>query len=224
MSHKPWINTIANAIKDKELEAKEKELTDQEAADQEAAQKSYTPEEWDTEFESFQATLAEDARRQQLEEEARAATPVNIYGNAFEMQQALTGVYGPAAQAQAIGQYQESPGVSALRDAGMKSIEGEASITGQGGGSRLKAISKFNQDLASQDYGNWYNRLGGITGVNVTAANAAVGVGTAAGVGQSNIITSQGDNRANAILSRPNTMGSTLGDLGSLYAYNQGRK
>ncbi len=91
-------------------------------------------------------------------------------GAAFRKQQALSGALGPDAQRQAYEEFTESPGVAFLREQGMRGLESKAATTGRAGGTRLKAISEFNQGLALQDFQNQFARLGTVTNTQLEAA------------------------------------------------------
>jgi len=72
---------------------------------------------------------------------------------------------------------QQDPSYQFRLNQGLDSIESGAAA--QGGllsGSTLKALNNYGQNLASQEYGNAYNRLSNIVGMG---QNAAAGVGNA---------------------------------------------
>jgi hypothetical protein len=104
----------------------------------------------------------------------------------FQKQQALSGALGPEAQAQAFADFQEDPGTAFAREQGLRLVNSKAGATGQGGGERLRELTKFSQGLALQDLSNRFNRLGAVTGTGLTAAQAIGGIGSNAssGIGQ----------------------------------------
>jgi len=136
---------------------------------------------------------------------------------AFERQQALTGALGPEAQNQAYQQFQESPGVQWQRDQGLRGIEAELGSQGVGGGTRLKAITEYNQQLAMQDFANQFNRLGAVTGVGLNAASALTGAGANATAGQAAALQVGGAARAGAALGRAGAFASGVQNLGNIY-------
>jgi len=105
---------------------------------------------------------------------------------AADLQSAYSGALGPDAQQGAFSQYQESPGVQFLRDQGQRGIDQSLSARGVGGGGRLKALSRFNQGLALQDFGNQFNRLGTVADRGVRQADLGISerFGTAAGINE----------------------------------------
>lgn len=112
--------------------------------------------------------------------------------DANNLQAALSGAMGPDAQAQAYANFQESPGQAWLREQGERSLtRNAAALGGLGGGNVMKELTRYGQGLASQDFNNYFNRLGGIAdrGMQASALGAnlrgqGVGAATAAG-GQS---------------------------------------
>lgn len=175
-----------------------------------------TPEQvWQEDMDTYRSDLKDSARTTNAEQEAQRNNPQFNYGDSFDMQKAQAGVLGPEAQRQAMAQYSESPGVQWQREQGMRSLENDAAITGKGGGSRLKAISQFNQGLAQQDFNNQFNRLGSITGVNVNAANTTAGLVTNTAVGQANVQQSIGNAQAGASLARGQAIGSAMNSISS---------
>ena len=147
---------------------------------------------------------------------------------AFQRQQALSGALGPAEQAAAFQAFEESPGVSFLREQGLRDIDRQLSAAGGlGGGSRLQAISRFNQGLALQDLQNQFNRLGAVTGVGLGAAQALAGAGQQAAAGQAQTVLGSaaaqgqafqagGAAQAQGILGRTQAFQSGLSDLATL--------
>ena len=138
---------------------------------------------------------------------------------AFQKQQALSGAMGPEAQQEAYASYQESPGVAWAREQGMRGIEQNLGAQGIGGGSRLKAMSRFNQGLAMQDFSNQFNRLGAITGVGLGAATSLMGGGAAAAAGQAQQAESAAAARAGGILAggqQANQMTSNAVQVGKM--------
>ena len=101
--------------------------------------------------------------------------PLADAGNtAFKQQQDLAGVNGPDAQRLAFANYQQSPGVEFQRQQGMRGIEQNLAQTGTGGGTRLKAISQFNQGLAMQDFANQFARVKDVAQTGLGATDAMV--------------------------------------------------
>ena len=74
--------------------------------------------------------------------------------------------------------FETSPGYEFVRDEGQRNLGN--SFAARGGafsGNALRALSQFNQGLASQEYGNWWNRGAGLAGIGQTATNTGVAAG-----------------------------------------------
>lgn len=133
----------------------------------------------------------------------------------FQMQQSLAGARGVDAQKEAYANYVESPGVAFLRERGMRGIEQNAAAQGSlYSGNTMKALSEFNQGLALQDFNNYYNRLGSLTGVSLGAAQALGGVGGEAAAGQAQLTSGAGSEIAAGKLGKATTYQSAFSDLG----------
>lgn len=83
---------------------------------------------------------------------------------AFNQQAALSGAQGAEAQQQAYSQFQSSPGQQFLQQQAEKALLRNAAATGQlGGGNTQSALQQQAIGFASQDFDNYYNRLGGVS-------------------------------------------------------------
>ena len=131
------------------------------------------------------------------------------------LQGALSGASGQLAQEQAYAQFQESPGVAFMREQGMRGIGNSISQSGRGGGSRLKAISEFNQGLALQDFNNQFNRLGSITGTGLAAQTSLAGVASDASAAQATQTNLAGAAQAQGQIAQGNAFASGLNQLGT---------
>ena len=141
--------------------------------------------------------------------------------------------YGSLMRRFSMEDFQADPGYAFRQQEGMKGIEGGAAA--RGGllsGGALKAIQKYGQDLASQEYGNaygrfnadqtnQYNRLAGLvnTGQGATnqLTNAAGNLGSQIG---SNIIGAGNANAASTI-GQANAWNGLIGTAANAYQNNQ---
>lgn len=122
--------------------------------------------------------------------EAPAATPVGNYESFFA-----------------------SPDFQFRQQQGDKNINNWfAARGGAQSGNALKALTEYNSNLAAGEFGNWFNRQLGLTGVGQTAnaQNAAAGTNNAALAG--NAAMAAGDARASGILNTTNTLQNALYD------------
>jgi hypothetical protein len=129
--------------------------------------------------------------------------------------------------------FEADPGYQFRRDEGAQAIERSAAARGGllSGGTG-KALTRYGQDVASQEYSNAYsrfnadrtqrfNRLASIAGVGQTSVNqtGAQGAQVAANVG--NNITGAGNATAAGYIGRANAVNDTASTLGNFYLQNQ---
>lgn len=133
--------------------------------------------------------------------------------------------------------YEADPGYAFRLSEGNKALE--TSAAARGGvlsGGTLKALARYSQDTASQEYGaaygRWnqnttdrYNRLASIAGVGQTATNSGIAAGAnnqaaqaagAGAIGQN--ILGAGNARASQYVATGNAIGNLAGNIGQYYA------
>lgn len=95
--------------------------------------------------------------------------------------------YSPIGMTQARG-FTETPGYQFRVQEGEKGVLNNLAALGmKNSGSALKALEKYRQGVASQEYGNYLNRLSSLAGVGQTQTSQinSLGVGTGRSIGQS---------------------------------------
>ncbi len=121
--------------------------------------------------------------------------------------------------------YEVDPGYNFRLTEGLKALDRTAAARGGLlGGNQLRGVTQFGQNLASEEFGNAYNRfinrqnvqrnaLAGLAGVGQTTASTlgAAGQNMASNVG--NLVTQQGVNAANAGLIGARATASMYGDV-----------
>jgi hypothetical protein len=118
--------------------------------------------------------------------------------------------------------FQADPGYNFARNEGMRGIERSAAARGGAtGGNALRALSQFNQGMADQSYGNWWNRQAGLAGVGQASAQSlgALGAQTASNIGNS--LMAGGDARASGIAGQANALSGGLAGLSNIWQYNR---
>jgi len=101
---------------------------------------------------------------------------------AFDLQAALSGALGPAAQKQAFDNYNQSPEMAyALSQAEKGITRNSAATGGLKGGNVLDALQRNAIGMAQQDYGNAFNRLGSLSAMGHNSANLLGGLQANAG-------------------------------------------
>jgi hypothetical protein len=114
----------------------------------------------------------------------------------------------------------KSPDYEFRRSEGMRGTERSAAARGGAfGGNALRALSEFNSNLASSEYGNYFNRLSSLAGIGQSATNqtAAYGADHAANAGRNALYA--GDARASGIINQSNAIGQGLNGLAGAYGY-----
>lgn len=109
------------------------------------------------------------------------------------------------------------PGYALRRREGMTSLENSA--LARGGllsGNFLKNAQRYGQDLASQEYGNAFNRMAGIAGVGQSQAQQLSGLGSqfASSTGQN--LMNAANARASGYAGKANATTDMLGNLTNL--------
>lgn len=121
-----------------------------------------------------------------------------------------------------INQIQMDPGYAFREQQGMKALNQSMAARGLGtSGSGIKGALEFGQGLASQEYGNAYNRfmanranqiamLQGGVGTGLTAAGGTADLAGRAGLGLANLYSGTGANLAETTLGAGRAMGAGL--------------
>ena len=116
----------------------------------------------------------------------------------------------------------QDPGYQFRQSEAQKAMERSAAARGlRLSGGTLRAIGDYTSGLASQEFGNSYNRLASLAGVGQAATSQQVGLGQnyANSVGQNALAA--GNARASGYLGQANALNNTLGDVSGLYMMNQ---
>ena len=109
-----------------------------------------------------------------------------------------------------------SPDYEFRRTEGTRGIEQSAAARGGAlSGNAIKEAQRYSSGLASQEFGNYFNRLATIAGIGQTATNTGVvaGQGYADSIGTG--LLGQGNARASGILGQTNSWVNALDGLGN---------
>lgn len=101
--------------------------------------------------------------------------------------------------------WQTSPGYGWRMSEGINAIN--KSAAGRGSllsGATLKSLNKYGQGLASEEYGNVFNRLAGMAGVGSNTANQSAAAANQTGQAMGQNILSAGDARASGYINAAN--------------------
>ncbi len=182
--------------------------------------------------ESAAASRYQAEIQKQMYDQTRAdQTPWREAGqNALTQLTAGTAAGGDLMRSFSMADYEADPGYAFRLSEGMKAIERSAAARGGAlSGGALRGIERYGQGLASEEYGNAFNRyttnqtnrfnrLASVAGVGQTA-NAALGQ---AGSNYANAITgisqANATNQGNAILAAGNARASGYAGMGNAIA------
>lgn len=144
-------------------------------------------------------------------------TPPPVQNSATTAQQAQ------AQQMAAFDAFRNSSGYNFRLNQGQNSVTAALGSRGMlDSGAARRALTEYGQNFGSNEFGNYYNMLGGLSGTGLTAASAQAGVGQ----GYANAVSQNNNNAANATgnaaLVGANGVNSALGSALSAYGYSQG--
>lgn len=173
---------------------------------------------------------AVDAWKSELRRQAEAQAANNSGGPQNTQQDAD---YGSLMRSFGMQDFQADPGYAFRQSEGMKGVENSAAA--RGGllsGAALKAIQKYGQDLASQEYGNAYqrfnadqtnkyNRLAGIVNTGQGATNQVGNAAANFGNAQASNLIGAGNAQAAGMVGSANAINSGIGQATNLYQQNQ---
>jgi hypothetical protein len=110
---------------------------------------------------------------------------------------------GALARLQDPNAFQADPGYNFQRTEGMRGIERSfAARGGAASGNALRALAEFNNGLAAQSYGNWWNRQAGLAGVGQSSAQNLGALGSQFSSRIGNNLQNAGDARASGIVNQ----------------------
>jgi hypothetical protein len=119
-----------------------------------------------------------------------------------------------------LSQFTASPGYQFRRDEGTRGITNSFGASGGAfSGNALKALSEFNSNLASNEFGNYVNQLSTIAGNGQQATSQNNQLGAAAAATQGNNTMYAGDARASGIENTANVVSGGLNQLGQIAGY-----
>lgn len=164
--------------------------------------------------------------------EGRKFTPTQAAKDATEPA-SHTGAFGSLSKSFTLADFQKDPGYDFRMQEGQKALERSAAARGglQGGGT-LKALTRYGQDYASNEYGNAYNRwnndnttrfnrLASLAQVGQTANNTIAQAGQANASNANSNVLAAGNARASGYVGTANAINSGLNNSMSLYMMNQ---
>lgn len=158
-----------------------------------------------------------DTIYQQWQETKAQLQPIADIGlPATQEQSALVGTRGAEEQAAAMDRFKESPGYQFRLQRGLGAIDQGMQARGALiSGAADKRRMEYASGLASQEFGDYFNRLGAVSGQGLAARQAMAGVGADAAAGQARYQAGAGSELAQGKLGKYEAIQSGIGNLGT---------
>lgn len=116
-----------------------------------------------------------------------------------------------------------TPGYQFRVDEGNNAINAMAGARGGlVSGATMQALQERGQNLATEEYGNYMNRLAGITDMGMGAAGHQANIGANYASGASNALANQGEARSAGIMGANNAIMGGINNGLSIWGYQQG--
>ncbi len=135
---------------------------------------------------------------------------------------ALSYLNGIGEKPEGFAGFQETPGYQFAFNEGQRALEGSAAASGGlNSGRFLKATTQYGQNMANQEFGNFYSRLAGQA---ANAQSAAAGQGAAAqnySATAGNALNNIGNAQAAGSIATGNALSGLAGNLSGLYGYQK---
>lgn len=165
-------------------------------------------------------TAAKEQRRQFQQTQQLLQPSIEAGDTARDYQLGLMGLPGDISREQAMSAFETSPGYDFRLKEGLGAIDQSASARGAlySGKSQRDAM-RFGQDYASNEFGNYYNRLSGLSGSGLQATGQLVSSGSGTANNLSEIALGRGNAQASGYMSGANAISGGLQNLPDLYNY-----
>jgi hypothetical protein len=162
---------------------------------------------------------AADIQRQNYTDSLAALQPqINAGNTARDYQLGALGL--PGGNSDATTAFRNSPGYGFAVNQGKNSVQTSAAAGGRlFSGGTLKSLDKLGQGMADQQFGNWYDRLGGLSGAGGGAVNTAVNAGSNTANNLSSLAVQGGNDKASSYINGANAITGGAQNLADLYAY-----
>lgn len=118
--------------------------------------------------------------------------------------------------------FEKDPGYNFRMDQGITAMDRSANARGVGlSGGTLQALNRYNQDYASNEFGNYVNRLSSLAGIGQSSSNASANLGAGMANNMSSILQNEGNNRANAYQSSYGALNNAVQGGLNNYSFQQ---
>jgi hypothetical protein len=183
------------------------------------------------------AQIAADAQREMFNRQVELQEPFRQAGITSQNRlMTLLGLsnpdaegYGRYARDFGMSDFQADPGYEFRMQEGLRALERSAAARGNlNSGSTLRGVTRFGQDLASQEYQNAFNRyqvnrsnqlnpLQSLMGAGQTSANTLTGAAGQLGQGLAQSAVAQGNARASGYINQANALSGALSGASNQY-------
>ncbi len=120
--------------------------------------------------------------------------------------------------------FRTSPGYEFRKREGLQAVQGSAAANGSlYSGNTLKGINEFGDNLAADEYSNWWNRLASRAGIGQTTATQLGQIGGNKSQDVASLLRDVGSSRASGIRSLGSGAGALAGAFDNYFA-NRGGK
>jgi hypothetical protein len=162
---------------------------------------------------------AADVSRQNFQDTTKLLQPSIDAGN--EARSFQLGALGlPGGNSDAINAFRTSPGYDFALKSGKNAVQTSAAAGGQlFSGKTLKDLATYGQGVEDRTFGDWFDRLGGLSGAGSSATQGLVAAGDRNASTLAGLAVQGGDNRASSYISGANAITGGLQNLSDLYAY-----
>lgn len=128
----------------------------------------------------------------------------------------------PTIDGGAYGGFTKTPGYDYRLQQGQNAIEASAAARGGlNSGATMQALQENGQNFASNEYGNYLARLGGLSDAGMGAAGATANANANAASGISNALGSIGNAQAAGAIGQGNAWGNALGNVYGVTNYQR---
>lgn len=131
--------------------------------------------------------------------------------------------YGLGGQTPDMSAFTASPGYQFRQQEGIRAAERSAAARGRlGSGATMTRIQERAEGLAASEFGDWWNRMAGISGVGQAATGSTAQAGMNMANNISNAYQNAGNARASAYANTAGAVNSGINNVLSAYLFNQG--
>ena len=151
-------------------------------------------------------------------------TTYRVGGNTFTtLEEAQAWANANKVGGQAYGGFTATPGYQFRFDQGTDAVNALAGARGGlVSGRTMQDLTKFGQGIASEEHGNYMNRLAGLTDMGMGAAGNQATAGNAFASGASNALAAKGNAAAAGAVGVGNAINGAINNGLSIWQYQQG--